>query len=269
MNLPTRTPLRVRHPLRRRLVQVSRIEQISPLMRRIIFSGKDLEGFVTAAADDHVKLFFPLPGRDQPTFPEIGPDGRLIPDPNIIARDYTPRRFDPQKHELTIEFVLHGEGPAASWAAQAQPGQWLGIGGPRGSFLVPEDYAAYLLIGDETALPAIARRLEEAAPGTNITAIIEIANAREERPLPTRADAKILWCHRNEAPADDSTILLDALKNFALPSKDTHVWIATEIETARRLRDYLETEEALPHAQIRSAGYWRHGAAKGDGGIGN
>src|SRR6266568_4230449 len=73
-----------------------------------------------------------------------------------VMRDYTPRRFDAVQRELDIEFALHGDGPAATWAAQAAPGQRVMIGGPRGSFIVPTDFDWHLLIGDETALPAVA-----------------------------------------------------------------------------------------------------------------
>ncbi|MBM9401501.1 siderophore-interacting protein [Gluconacetobacter azotocaptans] len=260
MNLLFRTPVRVRHPLHLRPVQVARVEQLSPRMRRIIFTGTALAGFTSAAADDHVKLFFPPAGSDQPILPGAGgaDDG-----PPPISRDYTPRRFDPTTGELSIEFVLHGDGPATSWAAQARPGQWLGVGGPRGSVLIPDDYASYLLIGDETALPAIARRLEELPPGTRVTALIEVADSQEERRLPSASDATIVWLHRNGTPAGLSRVMDDALRGVSLPTRDVHVWIGAEIETARRLRAYLMADEALDRRQIRAAGYWRRGASNG------
>jgi NADPH-dependent ferric siderophore reductase len=59
VNSITRTPLRMRHEIRRRLVQIVRVEQLSPGMRRIVLGGDELDGFTSAAADDHVKLFFP------------------------------------------------------------------------------------------------------------------------------------------------------------------------------------------------------------------
>jgi NADPH-dependent ferric siderophore reductase len=256
MNHLTRTPLRVRHPLKPRLVQVARVEQISPRMRRITFIGDDLGGFTTAAADDHVKLFFPAPGQDRPVLPSgSGPDGAAA----TIRRDYTPRRFDPQSGQLTIEFVIHGDGPASTWAAQAEPGQWLGVGGPRGSMLTPDDYDTYLLAGDETALPAIARHLEEMPPGVRALVLIEVADAREERHLPTAANATIQWLHRNGIAAGHATLLDHALRKLMLPDGDTYAWLAGEIETIRRLRRYLTEEEGIPRDQIRAAGYWRLG----------
>ncbi|GCE82263.1 siderophore-interacting protein [Komagataeibacter diospyri] len=266
MQVISRPPTRIRHPLRLRMMQIARTEQASPHIRRIIFSGNELEGFTTSAADDHVKLFFPLPGHDRPVLPHLGPDGRnpaREQDPAVIMRDYTVRHFDPDAGELTIEFVLHGDGPAATWAAQAQPGHWLGIGGPRGSFIIPDDYAAYLLMGDETALSAIARRLAELPSTAHVTVMVEVADARDERPLKTSSHATVHWLHRNGVPAGHSMVLPDALAAFSLTSPDTHAWIGAEIGIARHLRDLLLTEKGLPRDQVRAAGYWRLGAADG------
>ena len=261
MNSITRTPLRVRHETRLRLVQVAEVEPISPLMRRITLRGEALQGFTSAAADDHVKLFFPAPGQAMPVLPVAGPDGPIYPEGAIrpSMRDYTPRRFDAANRALVIEFVLHATGPASDWAAQAAPGQWLGVGGPRSSFLLPDDYNTYLFTGDETALPAIARHLEELPPGTRALALIEVAGPLEERHLPTAANATIQWLHRGATQASRSTLLMQALKTLELPPGDTHAWLAGEIETVRAMRGYLIAEEAIPRAQIRAAGYWRLG----------
>lgn len=259
MNHHSRTPLRVRHPLRLRRIHVADVIPLSHGMQRIVFTGEDLRDFATAAADDHVKLFFPQPGTTTLTLPDLNADH---PSPNVIARDYTPRRFDPDTRELTIDFVLHETGPATRWAAKARPGQTLGMGGPKGSHIVPDNYAHYLLIGDDSALPAIARRLAEMAPGTPATVIVETARANEDYPLHTCAQAVIHRCRRDQA-AGESHELDRLLRRVALPSTDTHAWIAGEIDTARRLRDHLVTEEAIPRAQIHAAGYWRLNTAGG------
>src|SRR5262245_39180093 len=152
---------RVRHEPRRRILTVQRVERLTPSMARITLCG-DLAGFISSGYDDHVKVFFPLPGQNGPTMPQPDANGQ-VPEgvPRSPGRDYTPRRYDVTRNELVIDFALHDAGPATSWAAQAAPGQQLGVGGPRGSFLVPDDFDWYLFIGDETALPAIGRRLEE------------------------------------------------------------------------------------------------------------
>jgi NADPH-dependent ferric siderophore reductase len=263
MNSLTREPLRVRHPLRLRLAQVIRAEAISPRMRRITLGGEELKGFASAAADDHVKLFFPERGQDRPALPSLGPNGPVFaPDAaRPVMRDFTPRRFDPNAGELVIEFVLHGHGPASAWADEARPGQWIGVGGPRGSLMIPDDYDAYLMVGDESALPAIARRLEEMAPGAVAFALIEVSDRREERHLPTAANARIDWLCRNGADAVGASALELALRALELPSGDIHAWIAAEIEVARRLRQHLLDERGFPRSQIRAAGYWRKGEA--------
>ena len=262
MNHVGRPPARVRHPLRLRLVHVARVERISPRMRRITFAGDELAGFTSAAADDHVKLFFPAPGQDRPVLPDPGANrgdtaGAIRP----VVRDYTPRRFDPGRCELVVEFVIHGDGPASAWAAQAALGQWIGVGGPRGSILTPDDCDAYLLAGDETALPAIARHLEEMPAGVPVSVLIEVADAHEERHLPTAANAAIRWLHRDGIAAGTSALLEQALRNLTLPGGDTYAWLAGEIETARRLRRHLLEEAGLSRDRVRAAGYWRAGEA--------
>ncbi|MDE2375613.1 MAG: siderophore-interacting protein, partial [Hyphomicrobiales bacterium] len=119
-----RVARRVRHEVKRRMLQVREVRPLTPKMRRVVLGGDDLTGFVSAAHDDHVKLFFPQPGQDKPVLPTLTPNGPVYPEgaPRPVARDYTPRCYDAAANTLTIDFVLHGEGPAASWAAQARPG---------------------------------------------------------------------------------------------------------------------------------------------------
>ena len=263
MNHTPRAPVRVRFETKLRLVQVARAENLTPRMRRITLAGEPLDGFTSAGADDHVKLLFPAPGQAQPVLPALQdgkpfyPEGAVRP----AMRDYTPRRYNPQTRELTIDFVLHGDGPATSWAAQAEPGQWLGVGGPRASLLTPDDYDTYLLAGDETALPAISRHLEELRPGVRAFVLLEVADGAEERHLPTAANAAIHWLHRAGQPAGTTTLLEDALRHLQLPQGDTYAWIGAELATARKLRRHLVEEEGLAREQIRAAGYWRLGAA--------
>jgi NADPH-dependent ferric siderophore reductase len=263
MNQGPRSPVRVRYQSQLRLVQVARVERLSPRMRRVIFTGETLDGFIAAGADDHVKLFFPAPGQDKPTLPTPGAHGITFPDGAIrpASRNYTPRGFDPQKRELSIEFVIHGDGPASSWAAQATAGQWVGVGGPRGSYLAPDDYDTYLLAGDETALPAIARYLEEMRPDARALVLIEVADRSEERQLPTAANAAIIWLHRDGIAPGTPTLLEQALGNLMLPRVDVFAWLAGETETVRRLRRYLIEEQGLSRNQLRAAGYWRIGEA--------
>jgi NADPH-dependent ferric siderophore reductase len=153
---------RVRHEVRRRRATVTAAERFTPNMVRVTFQGADLEGFVSLGHDDHVKLIFS--------------DGEAR-----VMRDFTPRRYDAARRELTIDFALHEAGPASDWAAQARPGQQIEIGGPRSSFVVPDDFDTYLLIGDETALPAIGRWLEALRAGASAVVLAAVTDATEEQ----------------------------------------------------------------------------------------
>ncbi len=258
---PTRHAItRVRHQPRRRLLTVKRIERLTPQMARITLGG-DLDGFHSAAYDDHVKVFFPLPGRIAPTLPEPGPDGQM---PEGVerspGRDYTPRRYG--HNELIIDFALHDAGPATSWAAQAAPGQQLAVGGPRGSFVVPDDFDWYLFIGDETALPAIGRRLEELRAGVHAFVVAAATGREEEQSFTSRATVEVTWVHRPLSRAEDPAPLLDAVRALTLPKTgDGYAWAAGESQTAKLLRRHLLDERGLEKAFVKAAGYWKRGAA--------
>jgi NADPH-dependent ferric siderophore reductase len=172
---------RVMHEIKRRKLEVLRVVDLTPRMRRITVGGPQLAGFVSLGSDDHVKLFFPQTAEEQTALETLelgaGQKGNMPP-----MRDYTPRRIDLDTLELDIDFVLHGDGPAATWAAQATPGQYLHIGGPRGSMVVPDIFDSYLLIGDETALPAIARRLEELSANRRALVVVEVKTLLRSSP---------------------------------------------------------------------------------------
>lgn len=256
----TRTIQRMRHEARSRVLTVSRVTRLTPHMTRITLTGP-LEGFVSAAADDHVKLFFPLPGGTEPVFPN-GPPGspQAANGPAPIMRDYTPRRYDPVSGELDIEFVLHEEGPATAWASQAKPGDLLGIGGPRGSFVLRGEFDWYLLIADESGLPALARRLEELPSSAQALVVAEVADASEELPLSSAAALKVTWVHRSQ-PAGDAAALLNAVSSLRIPPGVGYSWIACESNVARALRQHLVNERGLDKQWVKAAGYWKRGVS--------
>ncbi len=261
-----RTVRRVRHETRLRLLQVKNVDRITPKMLRIALGGDDLSGFISAAHDDHVKLFFPLPGQGKPVLPTSSPNGPVYPAdaPRPAARDYTPRRYDAAAKTLAIDFVLHGDGPATSWAAQARPRDFLGVGGPRGSFIVSDDFDWYLLAGGETALPAIGRRLEELPAGTRALVVVEVADAGEEQRFETRARVDALWLHRaSAATAGKSAVtplLQQAIAGLSFPPGDGYAWVAAEAATAKAVRRHLVEERGLRKDRVKAAAYWKHGA---------
>ncbi|MGE0190327.1 MAG: siderophore-interacting protein [Steroidobacteraceae bacterium] len=252
---------RIRHQARTRVLTVKRVKQITPHMVCVTLTG-DLQGFISASYDDHVKLFFPAPGSVDPILPQQQSGSHAaIPSPTPIGRDYTPRRYDVTANELDIEFVLHSEGPATSWAAQVQVGQHLGVGGPRGSFVVTGDFDWYLLVADEVGLPALARRLQELPAHAQAFVIVEVEDANDEQILTTTAQVKITWVHRQGRAAGTADLLQGALSKLPLLVGEGYTWIACESNVARSVRNYLIDERGLNKKWIKAAGYWKQGAS--------
>ncbi|RQS47707.1 siderophore-interacting protein [Burkholderia sp. Bp8986] len=262
-NPSERAVTRVRHTLKFRLLQVVRVHAVTPHLLRVTLGGPDLADFESSSFDDHVKVFFPPPGAERPAMPTLGANGPEFPEgePKPVARDFTPRRFDRAACELDLEFVLNHPGPASHWAAQARVGQWLGIGGPRGSFVVPIDFDWHLLIGDDTALPAVARRLEQLPAGARTAVVLEVADRTAQIAFDTRADVHEIWRFRDEADAADGDLLLNAVRELPLPSSgDGYVWAAGEAQAMRAVRQYLTGERGVDKSRIRAAAYWKRGA---------
>lgn len=253
----------VRYELKMRRIEVAVVERLTDRYVRVTFTGEDLADFQSADPDDHMKLLFPPDPETELVLPGPGftyPEGA----PRPATRDYTPRAFDPAKRELVVDFVIHGEGPASNWAAQARPGQTLGVGGPRGSWVLDATFDWYLLIGDETVLPSIARRLEELPAGAKVVAFIEVNGPEDELPLPTQADADVRWVHRGAAPAGTSDVLEQAIRAAAFPQGSVFVWAGGEASTLRGIRRYLKNEVGIPVANLRFSGHWKQGVANHD-----
>lgn len=244
---------RVMHEIKRRRLQVLRVVDLTPRMRRITLGGPELAGFVSLGTDDHVKLLFPQNAAEQAALETLvlgaGKDNSPLP----AMRDYTPRRYDLDTLELDIDFVLHGDGPASTWAEQAQPGQFLHIGGPRGSMIVPDMFDSYVLIGDETALPAIARRLEGLAANRRALVVIEVDNGAEQQKLESPAQVNVIWVLREGGRSN----LLTTVKQLQIPGGSLYAWVATETKVSRQIRRVLLDEHGLNEQFVKAVGYWR------------
>ncbi|KIC59271.1 FAD-binding protein [Brevundimonas nasdae] len=249
---------RIRHELKFRRLSVVSVEAVTPTLKRVVLGGDDLVGFVSAGFDDHVKIF-PVKDGETLHLPTLGPDGPVFPEPRPVSRDYTPRAYDAELNRLTLDFVIGHGGPATEWAEAAAPGSILSVGGPRGSFIVPTDYADHVLIGDETALPAIARRLEELPAGVRALTVIEVKSAASRLAFTTRADLTTIWVERN-GDNGQADALVSAAKTAAadVSREDAYVWIATEAQVAKTLRIAM-VEMGFDPKAMKAAGYWRLG----------
>ncbi len=231
-----RAPQRVRHDTRMRLLEVIAITDITPLMRRVRLKG-DMAGFASVGHADHIKAFF-FPAGVEPKVVPIGSQGaEFAPGERPEMRDYTPRYWDVDNGWIDLDFVLHGDGPASSWAAQVAVGQKLVIGGPRGSLVVPAAYDWYLLAGDETALPALGRRIEELPAGSKVIAVIEVAELAEEQSFETRANVSLTYVYRDGLPAGTTSLILDAIKAIRFPATMSAVLPRLVLVEGNRDRD--------------------------------
>jgi len=240
---------RVRHDTKRRVLTVSRVEQLSAKMVRVVVRGDELQGFASVGFDDHIKLLFPA--------------GTGLDPSHLSVRDYTPRHFDADGGELWIDFFLHEAGPATTWAAQAAVGQAVEIGGPRGSFVIsPEGIEHHVFIGDETAFPAINRRLDELPATALVLIIAEVDRAADWPAFASKASVETVWIERSsygiQAPSDG---LIAKLRTLQLPSKQSFFWVAMESKSARAVRRYLKEEARIDRAWIKAAAYWKQGVS--------
>jgi NADPH-dependent ferric siderophore reductase len=242
------------------VLTVSAICDVTPTVRRVVLTGT---ADAVAAAGPTVALLVPRVGDAAPRWPGIARDGRIVWPSGahgVSLRSYTARRQDPAAGEVEIDFVLHGDGPAAAWAAAANPGAVLGVAG--GSPLGDRAAGRLLLAGDETALPAITRILGAADPGTRGLALLEVADAAEEQELPAPAGVDIRWLHRGGTPPGASTLLADEVAARERPAgEDLFAWVAAESAAVRAVRADLRGRWGLGRAQHHAIGYWRRGRA--------
>jgi NADPH-dependent ferric siderophore reductase len=250
-----------------RTLQVLRTHLVTPRMTRVTLGGDELAGFPGDGPDQRIKLFFPMPGQRRPAMPRASSGGPVWPpgEPRPVIRSYTVRRFDATAGELDVDFVLHGaHGPAAAWAAAAEPGDWVGVSDPGGRYRPDPGARAHLVIGDESALPAIATVLEalgtdSVAAGVPVEVFIEVADVAEEQPLPAGGDTRVHWLHRGERPPGQP--LIEAVTSAELPpgvgSAQCQAWLSAEAAAVRDIRAHLLDERGLSRRMVYATGYWR------------
>lgn len=245
------TAPRKRRPPRR--VEVSRVQVLSPAMRRITLTGAELQGFEVSDPASYLKLIFPEPGQTEPTRPL--PDGPRA----TSMRTYTPLAVRPEASEVDVDFVLHGEGPASTWAAQAQVGQVLFLMGPGTGYKLPAQATGHWLIGDDSALPAFETILASLPHTAQARVLMEVADAAEERALQSPAQTDIQWVVRGPDNSHAGRALETALRQASPPSAQTRIYLACEAGAMRRLRQLLTDELGIARSQITGRGYWKLG----------
>ncbi|WP_327030391.1 siderophore-interacting protein [Micromonospora sp. NBC_01740] len=244
---------RIGYPIGVRGVRVVARRQLTPRMLRLTLGGPALADFHTYQADDHVKIVFPDPDgtRRDPV-----PDGRGMldwPRPLPTTRKYTVRRYDPATNELDLDFVLHDGGVASTWAATAAVGDEVTIAGPPGAKAFPHTYDHYVLAVDATALPAVARWLEEAPADVSAHLVAEVDDAAERGyPLAPRDRVAVTWLVREGT----GSTLAEEVRSLRLPAGRTFLFAAGEATDIRPLRAW-----SRDRLDSLITGYWKRGIA--------
>ncbi|TNM41233.1 siderophore-interacting protein [Nocardioides albidus] len=201
-------------------------EQLTPHLVRLTL---DVPGFSsTGISDEWVGLV--VPGQFQ-------------------SRYYTVRSFD--AGEMVLDVVVHEVGLVTEWASGDPVGQRVVITEAKGSFLPPGDARWLLLVGDLTALPAMARIAVEHGDRLPVRIHAEVpADSRIEGYFP--GSAEVAWL-----PLDGESRLAEVVEGIDWPEGDGYFWMAGESAQMRAIRKHLMRERKLPSTHYDVMGYWR------------
>jgi NADPH-dependent ferric siderophore reductase len=249
-------PARTERPVRRqRLVQVEEVVQVTPHMVRVVFGGQSLEGFGAGEFTDHyVKLQVPPQGAGYSAPFDVEEIRASRPKEEWPrTRTYTVRAWDADKQQLTVDFVVHGTtGVAGPWAAAAQPGDQLQLGGPGGAYTPSPDAAWHLMVGDPSVIPAISASLPRIPAGVPVIVLIQVDGPDDEQPLSSPGDLTVKWIH-----SDDEEALADSLRVLEFPAGDVHAFVHGEAGSVRAIRRHLLVERGVPKEALSISGYWK------------
>jgi len=213
--------------------QVLRREEISPHLVRLVLGGDGLAGFTsTGIPDEWVGLV--VPGQFQ-------------------SRYYTVRSW--AGGELTLDVVVHAVGLVTEWASRPDVvGETVTVTEPKGSYAAPDGAGWLLLVGDLTAMPAMARIAESTTLPARIWAEVP-----EDLPGYLPEGPEVTWLR---PPAEGASALAKAVEGIDWPAGDGYFWMAGESAQMRAIRKHLMREVRLDSHAYDVMGYWRGGAVR-------
>ena len=223
-------------------------------MVRVTFAGDELIGLEIGAPAASVRLLLPSPG-EALTIPIWNGNEFLREDGSRpLIRTFTPRRFDPAVPELDVDLVLHTAGAASAWALQAVEGAEAAISGPGRGYEVEPGVTDYLLVGDESAIPAISQLLETIGRDATIRVYLEVDDEFGRIDLPDHPGRQVIWRMLGEEPR--GTHMVGALTVEPIGA-DTAIWCAGQAAAMQRVRNHLFKERGVARAQATVRGYWK------------
>ncbi|MDQ4053132.1 MAG: siderophore-interacting protein [Actinomycetota bacterium] len=296
-------------------VEVVRVERLSPSFVRVELGSPALADFGVDGPlyDQRIKLIFPgahgLPSFDRSTEEAAMASWYERPEEERgYMRTYSVRDVlgEGEDTRLVVDFVIHGpddpSGPGGEWGAHAEVGQRLVAMVPRkglpfgGIEFDPAGATRLLLVGDETAVPAIARILEDLPAEAKGSVFVEVPLAEDIQDLRTLPGISITWLPRNGRPrgseihgavlellgADVAEPVIDEVdpdlwetptysssgEEVDVPVRTVgheydglYAWIAGEAKVVTGLRRALVRDRGIDRHQVCFMGYWRVGVA--------
>ncbi|EUB99228.1 Siderophore-interacting protein [Rhizobium sp. CF080] len=241
-----------------RILHVIRTEDLSPRLRRVTFRGANLDRY-DRKDQLHCRLIFQERGTIAPKWPMLDDNGHVVwpDDAKIPTRVYTIRHIDLERQEIAIDFALHDNpGPATRWAMNARRDDLVGMLGPAGNG--PKEANFYVLAGDETALPGIARILEALPSNSTGHAFIEVGSHADELALLHPAGMSIRWLHRNGATAGTTALLETAVKTVSWPQdlQGALFWGGCEHKAFSSIYRHLRREIGLDRDRLVFYSHW-------------
>ena len=250
-----RIPTRKEPPPFRR-VSVQRIDSLTSRMRRFVLGGPELDGLVIDEPASSVRLLIPpTVGADLEIPTWTGNQFELASGDRAPIRTFTPRFFDTEAHELTIDVVVHDNGAASDWASAASPGDEVAVSGPGRGYEIDTDAASYLLAGDETAIPAISQLLEEMPETMPLRVMVEVETPDAQLDLPPHQRAEMTW-HDNDGGTPGSALIAAVTGLADMPPA---VWVAGEAAAVQKIRKHLFDQRGMSRSEATVRGYWKHG----------
>jgi NADPH-dependent ferric siderophore reductase len=255
---------------------VREVARLSPNLTRITFGGPELAGMIGGGLDQRIKLLFPRRGQARPWLPDDR-DYRCVRTLNEsvrpILRTYTLRAHRSEHLEFDVDFVLHGtNGPGSAFASRARPGDEIAVGAPALDHPHPARlpgveydlarlHGQTLIVGDETALPAIGGIVEALPRGVRALVYADIPDFADAPRFATLADVQARWFAHHGRTHKRYRDLLGAVRSARVDGDRCYAWVAGESGMVRAVRRLLIQELGFSLGHSTFMGYWKQGRA--------
>ncbi len=246
-----------REPPPLREVTVVEVDERSPRLVRVTFEGAGLRELEVDEPAASVRLLVPSPDTDELVIPQWNGNEFLLPGGARPAlRTFTPLRHDRDRGRLDLEIVRHGDGAVSGWVERAGPGSPAAISGPGRGYEIDGDAERFVLLGDESALPAMSQLLETLPGGVDVEVHVEVVTADAQVAVPDHPNASISW-HVSAPDAAPGDALVAVARELDGVEPSTRVWAAGEAASMQAIRRHLFDQVGMARAQATVRGYWK------------